>query len=76
MMNLKSLFAVMALISLLLAAFGLARFVVDYWVHVHPAGAGAPNPAGGDLDYRGIDITVISFVPFVFFALLYISRKH
>jgi uncharacterized BrkB/YihY/UPF0761 family membrane protein len=75
MVNLKSLFAILAVVSLLLTLVGLARFGVDLWSYFN-ASAGAANPSDNHLNYRGLGGALGGVVAFVFFVLLYRWRKH
>ena len=71
MMNMKSLFAVMAMVSLLLVAVGLVRFSIDLWGHFHTVG---PN-SNTQVNYRGLGEVLGGLVMFVVFVLLYRWRK-
>ena len=71
MVNLKSLFAILAVVSLLLAALGIVRFAVDLWSYYHTSDAGASRV----LNYRGLGAASSGFVLFAVFILLYRWRK-
>jgi len=72
MINLKSLFAILALVSLLLAALGLVRFAADLWSYYHAPDVGASRV----LNYRGLGGASCGFVMFAVFILLYRWRKY
>jgi len=69
-MNLKSLCAFMAVVSLLLVAVGLTRFGLDLWSHIH-----AFNSPASSLNYRGLGGALSGIVMFVMFIVLYLWRK-
>ena len=67
MMNTKSLWALMAVISLILTAIGSVRFGIDLWNYFR-AGAANTNVA---LNYRGMGGALSGAVMFTIFILLY-----
>lgn len=71
MVNLKSLFAILAFVSLLLVIVGFARFGVDLW-HYHHTSVGLIN----QLDYRGLGVAASGAILFGVFILLFRWRKN
>ncbi len=68
MVNIKSLFGIVAFFCLLLVVVGLIRFGVDLWSYYH---AGAARV----FDYRGVGMTLSASVLFGVFILLFWLRK-
>lgn len=66
MVNLKSLFAVLSALSLVMAAVGLLRFAVDLWHYFHAA-----EVPSHQLDYRGLWMTLSAVVLSAIFFLVY-----
>lgn len=71
MVNLKSLFALLSVFSLLMAAVGLVRFGIDWWNYLHASAA-----SSAQLNYRGLGGAFGGLVFFGLFVLLYRWRKH
>lgn len=71
MLNLKSLFAILSLSSLLIVVISLVRLATDLWNYYHTSGA-----ANTQLNYRGVGGFLSGLCCFVIFALLHKSRKH
>jgi uncharacterized BrkB/YihY/UPF0761 family membrane protein len=74
MLNIKSLCALMAVASLLLAALGIVRFGIDLWAYLHSSNPG--NTPSGALNYGGLGVMLSGVVMFGIFILLYRWRKH
>jgi len=70
MMNTKSLWAWMAVISLLVMGIGLMRFTIDFWVYFQPANAKVP------LNYRGIGGALSGAAMLSLFLFLYFRKKE
>jgi uncharacterized BrkB/YihY/UPF0761 family membrane protein len=72
MVNLKSLFAIIAVVSFLLVVLGLVRFGVDLWSYYHASDSGAARV----LNYRGLGAALSASVLFAVFILLFWLRKN
>ena len=72
MMNLKSLFAILALIGLFLVALGFVRFGIDIWGYYHDPDVGVSRV----LNYRGLGSAFIGIVIFAALSLLCLRQKH
>ena len=70
MMNTKSLWFLMALVSLVVTAIGLMRFTVDLWSYFH-ASAGRAASSNNHLNYTGLGAVSAGVVMFVLFIFLY-----
>lgn len=71
MVNLKTLFGLLSIFSLLTAMLGLIRFVIDIWNYLQTSAA-----SGAQLNYRGLGGALSGLIFFVLFMLLYRWRKH
>jgi hypothetical protein len=75
MVNLKSLFAILAVISLMMAAIGLVRFGVDLWGYFH-ASTGITNLPNNHPNCRGLAIALMGVILFGIFISLFRGRKR
>jgi len=73
MINIKSLFALMAFASFLLALGCAIPFGIDLWNNIHTASFGGALSAA--LKYRGAGGMLAGIVMFVLFLLLYRVRR-
>jgi uncharacterized BrkB/YihY/UPF0761 family membrane protein len=74
MLNLKTLFSLLAVASLLLAAVCAVPFGIDLWNGFRAAGT--RMTLSGVLNYRGVGGVLAGLVMFAFFVLLYRWRKN
>jgi len=70
MVNLKSLFAILAAFMLVAVLVSLGRFVVDLWGYYHASGA-----VNSQLNYRGVSGALIELSFFVVFLVLHKIKK-
>ena len=76
MVNLKSLFAILAFVALLIVAIGLVRFAVDVWSHFHASSSGSAVSLTSQIDLRGLGIALGGFLVFAVSVLFFWLRKH
>lgn len=72
MINLRSLFVLLAVGSILLAAVGLVRFAVDLWVFLHTSGAAQSDI---HLNLRGLGGLLGGVALLGVFAFLYVCMS-
>jgi hypothetical protein len=73
MLNLRGLFALLVVVSILLAGGYAVPFGIDMWNDVHTAGTGRTR--SGVLNYRGVGGIAAGLGMAVFFFLLYCWKK-
>jgi hypothetical protein len=73
MMNLKSLFSLLTVGSLLLAVVSLIRFVADLWIYYHDTSVALTSNA---LNCRGLGGLFGGVIMAAVWFLLYRMRKH
>ena len=71
MVNIKSLFAILSVFSLLFVLLGLVRFGVDLWSYYHASGASSAH-----LDFRGVQLMLTGLILSAVFFVLFWIRKY
>jgi uncharacterized BrkB/YihY/UPF0761 family membrane protein len=74
MLNIRGLFAVLVIVSLLLAAVCAVPFGIDLWNGFHASGTGIT--LSGVLNYRRVGGFLAGLVMSVLFLLLYCWKKN
>jgi len=71
MVNIRSLFAILSVFSLVFLVLGLVRFGVDWWTYCH-----ASSATNAHLSYRGVQLALTGLVLSAFFFALFWIRRY